>query len=335
MNIYKVKSMNDLFSKKILDNVLEDIQKIDLELISTNGLSGSKIYKIVLQSTYETKYLYLKVNNLKEDWVSKISNDDGRELIIFEENIYKKVYEFISGVYIAYYKNNESYAILMNDMSKFITKEEENDNNRYIYIDRLAKFHSKFIEYDVFDNKYLLDIENYYNFLSMTNVNENIDLKELNEIGWSKLEVLLGKDLFDKYNTLENIEDYFGYYPKTFLHGDYRPANTLYLGDDNIKLIDWANSGYGPCTLDLFWYIITSLSSSVDKINLVKYYKKSLEKYLKYKYTKKTWDNLVKIGILCACKMYLPALIAQTDFSNKNDKDNVYWWIECIKYILK
>ena len=144
----------------------------------------------------------------------------------------------------------------------------------------------------------------------------------------------LGRNLYEKYNNLNNIEELYPYFPKTFLHGDYRPDNTLYIDKNNIKMIDFANSGCGPCTLDLLWYIITSVEADIDKTILKDFYRKRLEEYKGYKFTQNTWNTLLQVGLLCACRMFLAALIINTDFNNKEQMLNMDWWIENLKFIL-
>ena len=58
--------------------------------------------------------------------------------------------------------------------------------------------------------------------------------KEVYE-GWKELKLILGENLYEKYNNLNNIEELYPYFPKTFLHGDYRPDNTLYIDKNNIN----------------------------------------------------------------------------------------------------
>ena len=151
MDIYKASSIRDLLSKENLEKEIDNLTNIDIYPINTSGLSGSKMYKIELYSNKNKKYLYLKVNNLQEDWLAKASNDKGRELVIFKDNVYPKLEEYIDGIYIGYYLGSDTYAILMKDVSEYIGS--KNHMNEYLdYIDTLAKFHSKLTEYDV--NKY-------------------------------------------------------------------------------------------------------------------------------------------------------------------------------------
>lgn len=333
MDIYKALSIKELLGIKFLSSILPNIKDIELEHVSTNGLSGSNMYKLTLISDESNKKIFLKINNLKEDWVAKISKDKGRELTIFKESIYNKLEEFIKDVYLGYYQGNDSYAILMNDMSEYTTYEESYEFH-FIYLDNLAKFHAKFKEADILGYEDLLNVDGYYNFLTRTKVNEKEEFIKDNEYGWEKLREMLGKELFDKYNNIENVDKLFSHYPKTFLHGDYRPANTLYINEDDIRFIDWANSGCGPCTLDLFWYIITSVDKKIDKIEIISYYKKSLERYQGYDFTYKTWDTLLKVGILCSCKMYLAAAIPKVDEDDTHSLIDLDWWIKNLKSVL-
>lgn len=333
VNIYRASSLRELLGMEFLSTILPDIKDIKLKHISTNGLSGSKMYKITLIAEKDEKSLFLKVNNLKEDWVAKISRDRGRELIIFKDSIYGKLEEFVKDIYLAYYDGKDSYAILMNDMSDYIISEDDY-SEYYVYLDYLARFHAKFKEQDILTENYLLDVDGYYNFLTKTNVNQIDERLEDNEYGWKKIKELLGEELFNKYVNLEYIDSLFEYYPKTFLHGDYRPANTLLINNNEIRFIDWANSGCGPCTLDLFWYLMTSVDTKVDRTEFIEYYKNCLEKYNGYKFTQKTWDTLLKVGILCACKMYLALFISDISYEDKHSVDCLDWWIKNLKEIL-
>ena len=108
----------------------------------------------------------------------------------------------------------------------------------------------------------------------------------------------------------------------------------LNIDKNNIKMIDFANSGCGPCTLDLLWYIITSVEADIDKTILIDFYRKRLEEYKGYKFTQNTWNTLLQVGLLCACRMFLAALIINTDFNNKEQMLNMDWWIENLKFIL-
>lgn len=120
MDIYKASSIRDLLSKENLEKEIDNLTNIDIYPINTSGLSGSKMYKIELYSNKNKKYLYLKVNNLQEDWLAKASNDKGRELVIFKDNVYPKLEEYIDGIYIGYYLGSDTYAILMKDVSEYI-----------------------------------------------------------------------------------------------------------------------------------------------------------------------------------------------------------------------
>lgn len=337
MSVYKAKSLHDLITKKIIEKNLDKIKDIQINNIETSGLSGSKMYKIEVELSSGKKFYYLKINNLKEDWLARVSNDRGRELIIFKENIYSKIEEFIKDIYLGYYIEKDCYAILMEDMSKNIGS-NGNMDKYFEYIDNLAKFHSKFRECDVIFYKELLSVNEYYDFLTISKVGQVDELNEINELGWNKIKEVLGDKLYQKYNKLSKlnqVDKFYPYYPKTFIHGDYRPDNVVYIDDTNIQLIDFANSGCGPCTLDLFWYIISSVDVNIDKVELIYFYKSRLEKYLGYKYTSKTWNILLEVGILFTCRMYLAHAMSITDFNNKYEALNIDWWIENLKYILK
>ena len=333
MGVYKASSLKELLSKDVLSNVVGDIKNMKIYRIDTSGLSGSKMYKLKIYNNESSKILYLKVNNLKEDWLARVSNDSGRELTVFKDSIFAKIEEFIKGIYIAYYEDRNCYAILMNDMSSFIGA-EKNSDDYYAYLDNLAKFHAKFSEYDILKYKSLLSVEDYYYFLTEEKLDQVEEFKEDNYYGWKKLKEFLGEERYKKYCEFKNIDQKFSYYPKTFVHGDYRPDNALYIGKDDVRFIDWANSGCGPCTLDLFWYIMSSVDNKVDKIDLIYYYKESLEKYLGYAFTKKTWDTLIRIGVLCACRMFLAALISRSNLDDKFATYNLQWWIESLIIIL-
>ena len=95
MGVYKANSLKDLLSKNVLSKTIDNIDNMEIYAINTSGLSGSKMYKLIIKSKEKEKVLYLKVNNLKEDWLAKVSNDKGRELTIFEESIFIKIEEFI------------------------------------------------------------------------------------------------------------------------------------------------------------------------------------------------------------------------------------------------
>ncbi len=101
MQVYKASSLKELLSINVLNKVVDNIEDININSIDTSGLSGSKMYKLSIRSSKDEKNLYLKVNNLKEDWLAKASNDKGRELVIFKDGIYNKIEEFIKEVYIA------------------------------------------------------------------------------------------------------------------------------------------------------------------------------------------------------------------------------------------
>lgn len=328
MEIYKAKSIKELLSKEVLSTVIDNIEDMDINLINTSGLSGSKMYKLLV--TYDgqkKKNLYLKINNLKEDWLAKASNDKGRELTIFKEDVFEKIEPFIKGVYIGYYEHSDYYAILMNDMSEYVGA-NTNSEDYYAYLDNLARFHAKFSEHDIFKYKSLLSVEDYYYFLTEDILPE--ELKVHNDIGWKKIKEILGKDLYEKYSELKNLDKKFSYYPKTFLHGDYRPDNALYISKDDVRFIDWANSGCGPCTLDLFWYLMSSVHLKADKSDLIYYYKQRLEDYLGYEFTKKTWDTLLRVGIICSCRMFLAAFINGINFEDDSDVINLDWWIDSL-----
>ena len=179
MGIYKASSLKELLSKEVLNNVVDDIKDMKIYSIDTSGLSGSKMYKLKINTNDNSKNLYLKVNNLKEDWLARVSNDKGRELTIFKDGIFNKIEEFIKDVYIAYYENSDCYAILMNDMSDFIGS-EKNSDDYYAYLDNLAKFHAKFSEHDILRYKSLLSVEDYYYFLTEEKLNQVEEFREDN-----------------------------------------------------------------------------------------------------------------------------------------------------------
>ncbi len=333
MSVYKASSIQDLLSKKNLEKEMDNLTNIDIYPIDTSGLSGSKMYKLELESNKCKKTLYLKVNNLEEDWLAKVSGDKGRELVIFKDNIYPKVEEYIEGVYIGYYLGSDTYAILMNDMSENIGSKEHMYN--YLeYVDTLAKFHSKFTEYDVNRYEDLLTVKTYYNFLSADKFRETEEERKEVYEGWKKLKIILGNELYDKYNSIEDIDKLYPYYPKTFLHGDFRPDNALYMDDGQILMIDFANSGCGPCTLDLFWYMMSSVEPHIDKAILIDFYREKLQEYIGYKFTEKTWNTMLEVGLICACRMFLAGLICRMDFNDIDQVLNLDWWIENLKFIL-
>ncbi|MGL4913870.1 MAG: hypothetical protein ACRC3Y_15720, partial [Romboutsia sp.] len=56
--------------------------------------------------------------------------------------------------------------------------------------------------------------------------------------------------------------------------------------------------------------------------------------YRGYKFTNKTWDTLLKVGILCSSKMYIVALIGRSNLDNECENSNINYWIESLKHIL-
>ena len=57
MGIYKASSLKELLSKEVLNNVVDDIKDMKIYSIDTSGLSGSKMYKLKINTNDNSKNL--------------------------------------------------------------------------------------------------------------------------------------------------------------------------------------------------------------------------------------------------------------------------------------
>ena len=293
--------------------------KAERTKVQTGGLSSASFY------AYGTHYFF-KYLNYKEDALSLRTNDKGREYHILNDQIIDPLWDLVDNPYIASTVSEDHYGLLMRHLkAEFIASSEFNSQMQNVYIENLAKIHAAFWnQSNLKKNSNFLTLSNYIEMLGPKNRIDSSTLRinTLIEDGWEKAKALLSKDCYDLLLNTESIVNRYAYLPFTFLHGDYRPSNIGYnKANDKITLVDFAFSGYGPCTIDLFWYIATTTWLGTDYDQALSIYRNALEKYIG-KVQDSVWNDFIEIGIIIACTMQLWEKALDFD---KNPPDFNFW----------
>ncbi|MGK0467910.1 phosphotransferase [Clostridium sp.] len=284
--------------QQLKDFASVNINKSDsISQINTNGLSAANFYK------FSDKY-FLKEVDLSEDWLSLRSADTGREFYILRDIINSPLWDIVDNPYIAIAKEHNKYALLMNDLSKQFNQIQKTNIPNELNIKTLAKIHASFwSDTTLTDKPYLLNLQGYFEMLGANDkyqhTQQKIGLMVLN--GWKKVEDLIPKETMLFLHNYKVNAKRFSHLPCTFIHGDFRPTNFAYDSKgDKLTLIDFAFSGFAPCTVDLFWYIATTTWLGVDYDETINLYKYHLENEIG-KLPESVWNELLSVGILSAC----------------------------------
>src|SRR5205085_3245408 len=112
-------TIDDLTNPERLCKLTGPIADMHVTPFSAIGFSSSAFQKVKVHlETGATKNFILKQTRFKDDWLSLRSNDSiGREAALLEEDRLKKIWSIIRCPYVAFAKENDSSALLMDDYS--------------------------------------------------------------------------------------------------------------------------------------------------------------------------------------------------------------------------
>jgi thiamine kinase-like enzyme len=285
----------------------------------------------------EINKFVIKVTDVTADWLSLRSNDIGREAILLSSSQINSLWEIVDNPYLTVAIEKNKYALLMRDVSEQLCalNHMDIDNCDNLALHTLAKIHAQFWENkELSKESALMGLPNYIQingpYKNYYDTTQPIGRKIFR--GWDEAKKLLPRRTYNWLNRPVNeIIVYWGNYPNTLLHGDYRPTNLGYSNESKKMLpIDWAASGFGPCTIDLFFYLASTSNLRDDNEKPIKLYRVYLEEMLGRRITENEWEILIEIGIVSSC--YL--LLWDKALSYTRNKIDWEWWLSKLEEVV-
>ena len=341
--------ISDLANPRSLASLLGPVLQINKTILHAEGFSGSVLERVtVTLGSGEIQNLILKHIVLKNDWLSQRSGDDiGREGALLEEPYLSRVWDSVHCPYIAFAKEKNELALLMNDVSPWLfpdTREPIDAKNEEYILNVLTSLHSSFWEYPGLKKSGWLVKP--YQYLEVFGPGEHpTDLfapphdkiRGSLQRGWEVALNLLPGDI--RSIVLMQAQELFEPWkdlPVTLLHGDAKLGNMAILSPQKVVIFDWAYVGWGPCGIELGWYLaVNSTRLARSKEELIIAYRRLLELHLKFSIPENTWLRMIDLAIITGTMMLLWNKALAYQSGTQRGKEEWEWWIQKLKNWLK
>jgi Phosphotransferase enzyme family len=341
-------TISDLTNPQLLCRITGPVTRINKTLLSAVGFSGSVLEKVEvnLQSGIIRKFV-LKYTRLKVDWLSQRARDQvGREAALLNESGLSGIWKSIHCPYTAFAIENGEIGLLMDDFSAFLfpdIREPIDIKSEDLILDAIASLHASFWESSAIrKTQWLMQPRNYLEVLGpYEHESDNVaappdKLRNSMLEGWNIALRLLPVDIKNilkkpAYEIFEHWNDL----PVTLLHGDAKIANMAILPNQKLVMFDWTYVGWGPCGIELGWYLaVNSTRLARTKENLIKKYRSCLESHLKFRVREKTWLKMTDFAVITGTMMMLWNKALGYQAGTKRGKDEWDWWVGRLKTII-
>jgi thiamine kinase-like enzyme len=330
-----------LTTPELLGEITGPIAKIDKTLISAVGFSGSVLEKVEvsLRSGTIRKFI-LKYTRLESDWLSQRAGDlMGREAALLCEPCLSGIWNSIHCPYVAFASENGEIGLLMNDFSAYLfpdVREPIDINSEDLILDTIASLHSSFWESsEIKKTQWLIKPQTYLEVLGPgEHESDKVaappdKLKNSMQEGWKIALQLLPVEISNILKKTSNeIFEHWNDLPVTLLHGDAKIANMAILPTHQVVVFDWTYVGWGPCGIELGWYLaVNSTRLARTKEDLIRKYRSCLESNLKFTIPEKTWSRMTELAIITGAMMMLWNKALGNQAGTKRGKDEWEWWV--------
>jgi hypothetical protein len=318
---------------------LEGMHHFSYEHVETNGCSASNFFTVHSLNTGDRAY-FAKLSDSSSDWLSLRSHDLGREGRLLSSPLAERLWKHLYNPYIKVMTEGNDYGLLMEDISSLLLgnlgARQIEDYDDFL-LAALAKIHAEFWHDSLeLEAEYLMRPDSYLSIIGPYSLLKDYSQPIARAVmsGWEKARQILPPEIAAWISRpAGEIASQWAHLPRTLVHGDFRPANIGCTGTSAV-LIDWAFCGYGPCTIDLYWFLATTSCWRVSIEASIRKYRKFLESELGFVFDEKTWDELCQFGVVVACNMQLweKAL----DFSEQGATSQKDWnlWTQLLMNIV-
>jgi aminoglycoside phosphotransferase (APT) family kinase protein len=297
------------------------------------GQSGTSLERIVL-----TDGRRLVVKRLSgEDWVARVTHDDGREAALWTEGVLARMPREIDHAVLAAGREGTGTWLLMRDVSdellppdRRLTRE---DSRRLLAT--FAAMHRRFAGERIDGTCSLKDRITIAAPATVAAEVDGVDyLPKILAVGWEVFVETVPEDVATAVlGAMENPEPLARELARcapTLIHNDLRGAN-LGLLPDRAVVLDWGMAGTGPCELDFAWYLfVNGWRIDATREQLVDDFRNVAADLHDPRALELTWlAQLCWHGPLLAHE-----LVEASDEKRKRARDELDWWVARVREAL-
>lgn len=296
-------SIEEMITPASMSKILNrDVTQVTRQPFDSAGYSGSQFYWVCAdEQRFVVKHLQPTT-----DWVALAYEDTKcRSVRLWEYGVLDHLQPHINHEIVAACQDGDSFALLMNDVSKGVIPFDHVHTVTEIklLLNALAKMHAMF-----WNDGYLHDptlglneLPTLITGLWTSNHNRTRWDSTWIDNAWNLLLDFVDIDVRD---TLQSLMDdpqplftKLKAQPSTLIHGDFRPENYAIVPDTKqIVLFDWQLAGYGSPLVDLHWCL--SQTVMAEPFNGHEYYHQQLTLHRDEKIDSDQWQSMVEVGFL-------------------------------------
>jgi thiamine kinase-like enzyme len=343
----RFETISDLTNPEILGSLVGPVESIAKTALSVVGYSGSVLERIELTLQSGTvRKLILKCTRLRTDWLSQRARDQlGREAAFLSESGLSGLWDMVHCPYVAFSSENGVTGLLMDDFTDYLfpdVREPIDKKSEDLILNTLASFHSSFWESSLLKKeKWMMQGHQYLEVLGPGEHPSDRfapppdKIKHSMQEGWKlalgllpgPISHMLRKSAIELFAPWKEL-------PMTLLHGDAKIANMAILPTGKLVLFDWTYVGYGPCGIELGWFLaVNSTRLANSKEDLCMKYRSCLESKLKFRIDEKTWTNTLELAVVTGAMMMLWSKALAYQSGTERGRDEWTWWVTHLEKI--
>jgi hypothetical protein len=322
-----------------LDDVAADavraVGEIDTrEPLTHAGQSGTGLERIVLADGRR-----LVVKRLTgEDWVSRVTHDDGREVGLWEQGVLARMPPEIDPAVIDAGRDSRGGWLLMRDVSGELLPPDRRlsraESARILAA--AAALHRRFAHEAISG---LCSLEDRITLASPATVAGELGgvdyLPKMLVVGWEVFADIVPADVaaavFDAMERPQPLAARLSDCAATLVHNDLRGANLGFVPGRTVML-DWGLAGAGPPELDFAWYLfVNSWRIDATREDLIDDFKRAEGDLYDQRALELSWiAQLCWHGALVAHE-----LIEASDEKRERARAELAWWVERVRGALE
>ncbi len=231
------------------------------------------------------------------------------------------------------------FALLMDDVSESLLPDERTplpENVEALILDTLARMHATFWnDKDISRLAWLHTPADFLHIMGPRGHDQQDQrggsargVDEAVRRGWRAAKDLLPPPVLDAiHRPAIELAAAWADLPRTLVHGDTKIANFAVFQSRRLCAIDWAFTGYAPCTFDIGWYLaVNATRLTQSKEEVLAHYRHRLEFHLGQKVTDPMWDCLEEAGIVCGALMLLWSKATAVTHGTPKARLEWDWW---------
>lgn len=257
-------SNRPLPARSVLDHAL-----LVEPLTDADGKSGAIMERATMPDG--TVYVVKRIDPA-DDWVMQAADDEGRIMTMFEHGVFERLDSVINSAIVAVEPEESGFVVVMHDVSDTLIPDgiplSRSDGGRLL--EGLSAMHVSFLDSDPTSCGPLLDLGDYFTFLSPASaleMNTKTDIPSLITRGWEAFGEIFPVDVVEAVFAVHQDPAPYAQtlreHPSTLLHGDAKVAN-LGLGPDQVVALDWgALTTWGPPAVEYAYFLAVN-DSAID-----------------------------------------------------------------------